>query len=119
VYKKYITGSQTEITSKRGGTMGMRDNYIRNKYVYAERFTTVKIVGKGDSGPKEPWALDVEAEVSYEYPVMIPKIPLLGNFYGRKASDGRHVFDLVSTAVFQNECPRNKDATLGIKSKSK
>jgi hypothetical protein len=113
VYRRYIAGSQTELTARRGGrTISMRENYIRNRFIYAAHATKVELTGEGSG---EPWQLDLRARVTYEYPVMIAQIPLLGQFFGRRTDDGRHVFDLTSTAVFQNECPRNRTATLGIK----
>ena len=57
----------------------MRENYIRNKCAYAAQATEVKITGEGSG---QPWALDVRAEVRYEFPVMIAQIPLFGQFVG-------------------------------------
>jgi Flp pilus assembly protein TadG len=108
VYREFISDSAEQLQSKqldkRGKSIQMSDNFIRNKLAYAQQATKVKLTGKSENG-NEPWQLDVVAEVSYEFPYAVARIPWFRE---------RVECTIKSKAAFQNESPKNKNAKLGI-----
>jgi hypothetical protein len=108
VYREFISSNPEQLRSQqshmRGQSIQMRDKFIKNKFAYAQQATKVKLTGKPVGG-NEPWQLDVTAEVSYEFPYAIARIP----WFRDKVE-----CTIKSKAVFQNESPKNKTAKLGI-----
>jgi hypothetical protein len=108
VYREFINSNAEQLQSKQldksGQSIQMSDNFIKNKLAYAKQATQVKLTGKSENG-NEPWQLDVVAEVSYEFPYAVARIP----WFRDKVE-----CTIKSKAVFQNESPKNKNAKLGI-----
>ncbi|MDR2439837.1 MAG: hypothetical protein LBE12_10770 [Planctomycetaceae bacterium] len=108
VYREFISSNaeqlQAQQVDKRGQSIQMKDQFIKNKFAYAQQTTKVKLTGQSQNG-NEPWQLDVVAEVSYEFPYALERIP----WFRDKVK-----LTIKSKAVFQNESPKNKTAKLGI-----
>jgi hypothetical protein len=94
------------------GKSNIRDEYVVNKYVYANRAvqTSLKSVGNG-----EIWKKDVEAVISYDAPFLLPYI---GKLFGGKIKTINGVKVTVLTIQSQvsllTECPMNDKGSLGI-----
>ena len=91
----------------------LKDQYILNKYCYAEENTEVTLEGEGDGS--EPWKKNIVTTVSYDAPFLLPYIgKLLGG--RKKVVKGRslYCYAIESKAALLNECPMNDTGSLGI-----
>jgi len=94
------------------GKGGLRDDYIINKYNYADQAVSVllKSVGSG-----KIWEKDIEATVTYQAPFLLPYVGrLLGGEV--KTINGVKVvcLPIQSKAALLTECPMNAAGSLGI-----
>jgi len=87
----------------------LRWHYIVKKYIYAAKYVSVELPKLNDSIDK--WKQHIEAKVTYDYQFQITPI---GIFFGEK-KDGAYFYKIASAIRINNECPRNKNGSLGIK----
>jgi len=80
-----------------------REVYVKSKYAFAEKATTVTITGE----PNE-WNKDVKAEVTYDMPMSIPGA---GRILGQGSAANFFNRPITSTAVLTSETPVSTDET--------